>query len=479
MREAPLYPFIGPHTGARRAPGTGKPPPRVPAALAAAVLLGFAAPACHGQAPGVLSLRAAVERALANSALLQAAGSAVRVAEQRTREAYGGVYPQVLAETSYLGSLGDRDQPRTGATALDHTVAASLRLNQTVLDVPAFRGLDAAQRHQRLRGEELRGAAHTLVDEVRQRYFDALLSREEERLTAQSISRLQQTLSDTQARHREGFATDDELLRLEVQFANLEAERQRIRQEMNAAHGALLVAMSEDPLQTVALQGDLGALRLAPEETNSPVNTELLAASGAGPLMTAVEEQLRRTALTHRSDLRQLRTLLHLDELQIEIQEAEYLPTIRAFGSLDFNPRWQVSASAGVAMQWQLFGGFARDARIEQRREELGQTAARMRQAELVMLNQVHTLAASLREANGRAATQMRSIEQARKSYEIAVLRFRAGVGAQLDVIAAESVLRQSEFSYARAVYDYLSAASRLEVAVGVVPFADASGAGA
>ena len=184
MREAPLYPFIGPHTGAGRAPGTGKPPPRVPGALAAAVLLGFAAPACHGQAPGVLSLRAAVERALANSALLQAAGSAVRVAEQRTREAYGGVYPQVLAETSYLGSLGDRDQPRTGATALDHTVAASLRLNQTVLDVPAFRGLDAAQRRQRLRGEELRGAAHTLVHEVRQRYFDALLSREEERLTA-------------------------------------------------------------------------------------------------------------------------------------------------------------------------------------------------------------------------------------------------------------------------------------------------------
>ena len=478
MREATLY-ATRPETGAGGTLGARKPPPRVPAALASVVLLALAAPLCYGQTPGPLSLRAAVERALANSAQLQAAGSAVRVAEQRTREAYGGVYPQVLAETSYLGSVGDRDRLLTSTTTLDHTVAASLRLNQTVLDVPAFRGLDAAERRQRLRGEELRGAAHTLVDEVRQRYFDALLAREEERLTAQSISRLQQTLSDTQARHREGFATDDELLRLEVQFANLEAEQQRMRHEMTAAHGALLVAMSEDPLQTVALQGELGALRLAPEETNSPVNTELLAASGAGPLMTAAEEQLRRTALTHRSDLRQLRTLQHLDELQIGIQEAEYLPTIRAFGSLDFNPRWQVSASAGVAMQWQLFGGFARDARLEQRREELRQTAARMRHAELVMLNQVHTLAASLREANARAASQMQSIERARASYEIAVLRFRAGVGAQLDVIAAESVLRQSQFSYARAVYDYLSAASQLEVAVGVVPLADASGAGA
>ena len=458
-------------------PATARSPAAVTAAIAAAVVIGLAAPACHGQAPAVLSLRVAVERALANSAHLQASGSAVRVAEERTREAYGGVFPQVSAQTSYQGSFGA--QPPARAAASDHTVAASLRVDQAVLDVPAFRALDAAERQQRLRAEELRGVAHGLVHEVRQRYFDALLALEEERLTAQSVARLQQTLSDTQARHREGFATDDELLRLQVQFANLEAELQRLRNEFAVASGALLVAMGEDPLQAVSLQGDLGGLRLAAEERNGPANADLLAASGAGGLAVAAEEQLRLDALTHRSDLRQLRTLYHLDELQIRIQEAEYLPTIRAFGSVDFSPRWQMSASAGVALQWRLFDGFSRDARVEQRREELRQTAARMRHAELVMLNQVHTRAASMREASARAASQARSVEQAQATYDIAVLRFRAGVGAQLDVIAAESVLRQSQFGYARAVYDYLSAASELEVATGVVPLADAALGGA
>ena len=260
---------------------------RLTAAIAAAVMIGLAGPACHGQTPGDLSLRVAVERALAGSAQLRAAGAAVRVAEERTREAHGGVFPQVSAETSYVGSFAG--PPPTGAAVPDHAVAASLRVDQAVVDVPAFRALDAAERQQRLRGEELRGAAHALVDEVRQRYFDALLAREEERLTAQSIARLQQTLSDTQARHREGFATDDELLRLQVQFANLEAELQRLRTDFAVARGALLVAMGEDPLQPVSLQGDLRTLRLAAEERNGPANADLLDAAGAARLAAADE----------------------------------------------------------------------------------------------------------------------------------------------------------------------------------------------
>ena len=236
---------------------------------------------------------------------------------------------------------------------------------------------------------------------MRQRYFGALLAEEQERLTEQSIARLQQTLRETRARHREGFASDDELLRLEVQLANLDSNLLQARNRVATARGALLVAMSEDPLQAVALQGTLSELRLAPEATNSPANADLLAAAGAGPLLATGAEQLRRIAMTNRSDLRQLRTLHTLGELQLTIQEAAYLPTIRAFGSVDFGTadddddaefgapigasgysQWRLSAAAGLAVQWQLFSGFARDARVAQRREELRQSAARLRQTE-------------------------------------------------------------------------------------------------
>ena len=478
--------------------------------LAAAALLGFAALPALGQSlpgSGALPLRTAVEIALVNSAQLLAAGADVRISEQQIREVYSGVYPQVSAEASYLRSLGARERVVSGGGAnprweraagtVDNSWSASLKLNQTVLDFQVFSGLEAARGLRGLRGEELRGAAQQVVASVRQRYFDALLTQEQERLTEQGVTRLQQTLSETRARHREGFASDDELLRLEVQLANLESNLLRVRNQVAAAQGALLVTMGADPLQEVELQGTLSELQLGPGPANDPANADLWVTSGATALANVNEDELRRAAMTSRSDLRQLRSLHHLGELQIKIQEAEYLPTIRASASLDFSAgdddgddvfgrpsqgmmsppseysQFRISGSASLSVQMQLFSGFARDARAAQRREELLHTTARLRQAEREMLNQVHTLSAALAEARARAASQQRAIEQARQSYQIATARYGAGVGSQLDVTAAESTLRESQFNYAQAVYDYLSTASQLGVAIGQVPPAD------
>ena len=472
------------------------------------MLLGISAlPVCAQTLPGsgALPLRSAVEIALANSARLQAARSALNIAGHQIREAYSGVYPQVSVEASYVRTLAGLEQVVSDGVAsqrepqgVDSVWSGTLRLSQTALDFRVFGALDAAEGLRGLRGEELRGAAQQVVDLVRQRYFDALLAQEQVRLIEQSITRLEQTRRETQARHREGFASDDELLRLEVQLAGLQAQQLWAGSRVAAARGALLVAMGTDPLQTPELQGALSELRLDSSAANIPANADLLAASGAGAMAGAGAEELQRIAMVNRSDLRQLRTLHGLGEVQVRVQQAEYLPTIRAFGSVDFSmadededdefgrpggspsgpaehTQWRVSTSAGLTVQWQLFSGFARDSRAAQRREELRGTTARLRQAEREMLNQVHTLAGSLETAAASAASRLRAIEQASESYDMAAARYRAGVGSQLQISAAESTLLEAQVNYAEAVRDYLSAASGLELAIGRVPLADAA----
>ena len=49
---------------------------------------------------------------------------------------------------------------------------------------------------------------------------------------------------------------------------------------------------------------------------------------------------------------------------------------------------------------------------------------------------------------------------------------YREGIGSQLQVTDAELALRQSEFNYAQAVYDYLTTRARLDAAAGTVPTA-------
>lgn len=475
--------------------------------LVPAVALGFAVLPAYGQSlpgSGALPLRSAVTIALANSVQIEAARLAVNIAEHRISEAYSGVFPRVSLEASYRRNAdgveqvfdGDKTEVMESQSSIDNAWSAGLRLNQAVLDMRVFSGLEAAQELRELRGEELRGAAQQLVDLVRRRYFAALLAQERELLTEQSIARLQQTLRETRARYREGFASEDEVLRLEVQIANLEANLLQARNQIAAAHGALLVALGQDPLQAVTLQGTLSELRLSGAAANSAANADLLAVAGAERLAAAGTEELRRSAMTDRSDLRQIRAAETLAGLQLDVQEAAYLPTISASANADFTSadedfdreygirspgrdgekdkwtQWQLSASIGVSLQWQIFGGFGHDARVAQRREEVRQANARLRQSELEMRYQVSTMIGSLHEAQARAAGRLRSIEQAERSYAIAAARYREGVGSQLDVTAAESTLLESQFSYAQAAHDYLAAASQLEVAVGQVPLA-------
>ena len=477
-----------------------------PIAPALLFFLSLAGVCAHSQplpGSGALPLRTVVEIALVNNVQILAASSSVRIAEQQVREVQSGVYPQVSAEASYLRSLGSLSQrviqdqdpviESDTANAPDNVWTASLKLNQTVIDFRVFAGFAAAGHLLSLRGEERRAAAHQVVDLVRQSYFDVLLAAEQEALTEQSIARVRQTLRETRARHGEGFASDDELLRAEVQFTNLETRLILARNRVAAARGRLLVTIGVDPLQPVAVSGSLSELQLAPGARNSAGNADLLAASGAVALAAMTEEELRQTAFTLRSDLRQLRTAVTLSEKQVEVQEGEGLPVIRAFGSVDFRvadndeddvfgslipssdrySQWDLSASAGLSIQVPVFSGFGRLSRLEQRREELLRTTYGLRQAEREMVNQIRTLAAALREARARAASQRVAIVQSERGYEIATARYRAGVGSQFEVVAAETTLREAEFNYAQAVYDYLSTASRLEVATGQVPLVD------
>ena len=64
-------------------------------------------------------------------------------------------------------------------------------------------------------------------------------------------------------------------------------------------------------------------------------------------------------------------------------------------------------------------------------------------------------------------------MRQAQRGFEIATAQYREGLGSQLELTDSEVALRESEFNYAQAVYDYLVARARLDEATGNVPLVD------
>ena len=124
-------------------------------------------------------------------------------------------------------------------------------------------------------------------------------------------------------------------------------------------------------------------------------------------------------------------------------------------------------------MSFPIFSGLSRDARIDQRRTALRQAETQTRMATDQAEVQLRNLVDEVLEAHARAAGQRLAVSQAQRGYEIASAQYREGLGSQLELTDAEVALRQSEFNYAQAVYDYLATRARLDEAAGEVPLVD------
>ena len=193
-----------------------------------------------------------------------------------------------------------------------------------------------------------------------------------------------------------------------------------------------------------------------------------------------------RQSSAGRSDIRQLEMTRDLRHTELRIEQVEYLPKVFAFGSYGlaaqqngtpdfFGSQAQRGSSkqVGLRVTIPIFSGCGRDARIEQTQAALRQAETQTRMAADRAEVQLRTLVDLAHEAHARTVGQRLAVGQARRGYDIASAQYREGLGSRLELTDAEVALRQSEFNYAQAVYDYLAARARLDEAAGRVPLVD------
>ena len=481
--------------------------------LTAGLLLAMAAPASAGaqQATGdqpaaVLTLQEAVATSLERNLGLENARWGLEAAQSQAREAWGNIFPTANFNASWTRNLdipvmflpaefmggepGDVVPIRVGT---ENSWFAQLRADQPLFNAAAFLGVGAAGRFETLQQEVVRGQAHQVVTDARLRYYGVLLAQEQLRLTENSVARVEQVLAETRSLGRAGLASEYDVLRLEVELANLQPNLARADNAFDAARRALAVSMGVESLEGVELAGSLLELELPPLPGARPVLASADAARSGGATL-ALERAVRpetlpaaeaiRLARENRSDLRQLELTRELRETERRVEVSQYLPRISVFGTwtaqgqgddMTFFGENNFNAKAvGLEVSVPVFSGFQRPARVGRMRAVVEQVEAQLDLATELADNEVTTLLEQAREAYDRAAAQRRAVEQATRGFEIARAEFTNGLGSRLQLTDAELALRQSEFNYAQAVYDYLTTTARLDAAVGVVPMVDA-----
>lgn len=449
----------------------------------------------------VMGIEEAARMALEGSRELAAARLAVREASELVSEAWSEAMPRVDVSASYVRNINaavnfmpavifdpeagpdDYIPVRFGA---DNQWMSTISVEQPLFK-PALLAVGASSRYEALQAEAVRGQEQAVVTRVRVGYYDLLLAEARHRLTGESLARVRRSLEETRARYRAGFTSEYDVLSLEVDLKTLENDLHGAELAVRTAGRNLALEFGQNGDAVVRARGSLSEMNIVDLDANSPDNRDMLAFTGLASPLASNPDLVRD--LEQRSDLRQLGITEELRRAELRIEKMSYLPEVYLFGSYAVNAQDNGSPNffaagdgqrassqfAGVRVSLPIFAGLSRDARIDQKSALTRQAEALTRRASDAARVEVIALLDATWEARERADGRRQAVSTAMRANEIAQAEFREGLIDRMDLTDAELALRETEFSYAQAVYDYLVARARLDQATGIVPLVSAT----
>jgi outer membrane protein len=315
--------------------------------------------------------------------------------------------------------------------------------------------------------QALVGARAQVRFEVTQAYYDALLS---ERLVTIAQATLEQagaTLKQTQARFDAGTQPEFEVLRATVSRDNQTPLliRQRATRDVAMLRLKQLLELPVD--YDLRLADDLGDPTLAPAPVFAP---RVAPVESALRTTTSVSSSLSDAPIPARNVVAEAGTVVSLREAALKAVQAERMPAVSftsnysriayptgAFPAFD-RANWSLGVSMSVPI---LTGG-------RQRGDEMVARAdieqARLAEKQVQELAGLDTRSAWAELVAARAAWEATAgtVQQATRAYEIADVRYGAGVSTQLELSDSRLLLQQAEANRAVAARDLQVARARV-----------------
>ena len=314
-----------------------------------------------------------------------------------------------------------------------------------------------------------------LLFDVTQAYYDAALADRLVAIAEATVRQADATVRQVQAGFEAGSQPEFELLRARVtrdnqapvvirQRANRDIALLRLKQLLDLPAGydlQLAASLTDSVLPPPASF----ASRLAGLETAAP---------------TTPSPPAERTAV------KEVAAGLRLREATLQAARAERMPSASLTSSFsrvaypsnlvpwvgDFRTNWTVGASVEVPV---LTGGRIRGAEAVAR-ADVQQARLQLQQAQELAALDTQSALAELAAARAAWEASGGTIEQAARAYEIANVRFGAGVSTQLELNDARLLLQQAETNRAQAARDLQLARVRLAL-LPDLPIGSGSGA--
>ncbi len=413
------------------------------------------------------SLQQAIDYALKNSPSQQNAQLDLQSAEYRKQEITGLGLPQVN------GSFDVKDYLKLPVSVIDarafnpmlteptyttitfgvkYNATAGVSVSQLLFSSDYIFGLKASSEFMNLSRMNLNRNKAEVIAAVSKAYYNVLINQERIKLLESNITRLEKTFSDTKAFNQQGFAEKIDVERLEVAFNNLVSEKTKVLK---------LIGLTES-----LLKFQMGYKISEPITLTDKINTDEIdgnSLSGAN------------IDITRRPDYKMLQAQQTLLNLDVKRLQWGYLPTLAGYGAFqlitnrptanifetDENSaikRWYRVGLIGLTLNMNLFDGMQRHYKIQQAKMTALKNTNTLRNLELAAELEATVASISYDNAVTSVSVQKKNLELAQHVYDVSQKKYLSGVGSNLEVVTAETSLKEAQTNYLNALYDMVVA---------------------
>jgi outer membrane protein TolC len=334
------------------------------------------------------------------------------------------------------------------------TTNPQLEASQILFDPSVMVALQARKKLEELARKNVELTEEQLKVAVYKAYNNILIAEKRKELLDANITRITQLEGETREIYNNGLVEKVDVDRITVALTNLKTEQNRIKQLVDITYLALKFQIGMPLDERIKLTDDL---------SEEGLNTELLS---------------HDFDVNNRKEFQLLNMQLSLNRYDMKRYKLGGLPTLAAFGNygytlynmdklFDSKDKWQKTALVGVKLTVPIFDGF-------QRRNKMLQAKYALEKTENEIENVTYGLELEKENARITLASNISSLDNQRKNmklaeevYNIAKIKYQEGVGSSLEVVTAESSLKEAQTNYFAALYDAIDAKINLQKALG------------
>jgi TolC family type I secretion outer membrane protein len=410
------------------------------AAAAAVFLLGNSVWA----APVELTLEQSVEMALRQNPSIEVAEAQLSGAQADVSKAKGAFGPTLKLSAS--GTYLDAPSSTSGSReSYDSHFSLSLPI-YTGGGLEGSLGQAKAARTYYNKGVDK--TKQQLVLDVTTAYYNILQAKNIVKLSEESVTNTQSHVNNTQAFFQAGTVPKSDVLRAEVELA-------QVKQDLIKAQNSYDVAIA-------AFNNLLGL--------NHAEELVLIDPLTYTKRDISLEESISK-AMLQRPEIKQAEAQVQGAEYGVKAAKSGHKPSLSLNGNLGWkdsefppdNEDWSVTLSAG----FNIFDSNVTSATVKKAQSNTQQMRASLRKTKDDINLEVRQSYLNTKEAEERINTATKAQEKAEEDLHIAHVRYSAGVGTNIEVLDAQVALTQAKTNYTAAIFDYNVGLAKLRRAIG------------